>query len=341
MTPGDSEGDSGDSDDTGDGGMGGGAADTGDDSGPPPPIKFDAGSIPDGTDGGFCGAPSPVVCDDMDDDPWHAIGLNCPGGPSVDGSITGHDDAFYVHEGNIGTYMPAPYPPREGNKVLIMSSGVASDLLESGVYASTAHTGNDPGSLPAPIVPSDVGAMTCADNPDLVGNGDCSNTIEEQWSQGTGANDYAELRFTVTVPDNTFGFSYDFAMFSTEYPVFYQSSYNDMYIAWLESEQWTGNVSFDEMGNPISLNAGFLDYKDAPNDVDCPDPCTAPELEGTAMEGHAGTKWLTTTAPVQPGEDIEVVFAIFDLTDNILDTIVVLDNWQWNCDGGPPVTIPG
>jgi len=278
----------------------------------------------------------------MDDDPWHAIGLNCPGGPQVDGStsLTGPAQ-LYVHEGNLGTFMPPPFPPREGNKFVILSSGEAQDLTISGGYASTSiGFGGTP--LPPPIQTNAVSpADDCVANPALVGMGDCSNTIQAQWDQGSGSNDYAEMRFTVDVPAGTFGFTYDFAMFSTEYPVYYQSSFNDMYIAWLESEQWTGNISFDDMGNPISLNAGFLDYKDAPNPVDCPAPCQAPELQGTAMMGHAGTRWLTTTAGVTPGETIEVVFGIFDLTDTILDTVVILDNFEWACEGGGPVTIPG
>ena len=83
-----------------------------------------------------------------------------------------------------------------------------------------------------------------------------------------------------------------------------------------------------------------LDYKDAPNPYDCPAPCDAPELDGTAMMDHAGTKWLTTTAGVTPGEEIELVFAVFDLSDPILDTVVLLDNFQWACEGGPQSTIP-
>jgi hypothetical protein len=149
------------------------------------------------------------------------------------------------------------------------------------------------------------------------------------------------MRMTVDVPAGAEGFSYNLAMFSTEYPTYYQTQYNDMYVAWLESEQWTGNVSFDDMGNPISLNAGFLDYKDAPNPYDCPAPCQAPELQGTAMEGHAGTRWLETTAGVTPGETIELIFAVFDLSDGVLDTVVLIDNWHWSCDGGPPITVPG
>jgi hypothetical protein len=306
-----------------------------------PPVYFDVGGVPDGGVGG-CVAPPQVTCDGMDDDPWHALSLNCPGGWSVNGSINLTGPAqLHVHTGNLGTFMPPPFPPREGNKFVILSSGNAQHLTIPNFYASTS-IGFGATPLPPPLQTNMVSATEdCFDNPGLVGTGDCSNTIQGQWSQGSGSYDYAEMRFTTTVPAGTYGFTYDLAMFSTEYPVFYQTSYNDMYIAWLESEQWTGNVSFDDMGNPISLNAGFLDYKDASNPYDCPAPCQAPELQGTAMVGHAGTRWLTTTAGVTPGEQIQVVFAVFDLSDSILDTVVILDNFQWACEGGAPVTIPG
>src|SRR5690606_8666546 len=221
------------------------------------------------------------------------------------------------------------------------SSGAAIDLTVPGLFADTSIGFADT-PLPPPIQANAVSAtQDCSENPALVGTGDCSNTINDQWSQGFGSHDYAEMRFATTVPEGAFGFTYDFAMFSTEYPDFYQTQYNDMYIAWLESEQWTGNVSFDDMGHPISLNAGFLDFKDAPNPHDCPAPCQAPELQGTAMQVHAGTRWLTTTAGVTPGEAIEVIFAVFDLSDSALDTVMIIDNFQWACEGGAPVTIPG
>jgi hypothetical protein len=135
-------------------------------------------------------------------------------------------------------------------------------------------------------------------------------------------------------------FEYHLAFFSTEYPNYYHTVFNDMYIAWLQSELWTGNISFDEMGHPISLNAGFLDYKDAPNPYACPNVCRAHELQGTVMQTHAGTKWLTT-AGVMPGEDVTLIWAIYDLSDEVLDSVVILDAFSWNCDGGPPPTIPG
>jgi hypothetical protein len=341
--PGDGDGDEGQTGD-GDGDPGDGDGDPGDgDPDPTSGTKFDLSGLPDGNaNSGGCTLPPHQPCDANSNDPWHAIGVNCPGEYQVNAQFSGDPQALYVHTGQLGTYNPPTYPTLEGSKMVILSSGIAQQLTQAGAYASTALPGNDPLNLPPPLNPNPVSAnQTCSDNPALVGTGDCSNTIQVQWSQGSGAYDYGEMRMSGQVPQGASGFSYNFAFFSTEYPVFYKSSFNDMYIAWLQSEIWTGNVSFDEMGNPISLNAGFLDYKDAPNSYDCPAPCTAPELQGTAMQGHAGTKWLSTTAGVVPGEDFIIVFAIFDLSDNILDSVVIIDNFEWNCEGGPPLTIPG
>jgi hypothetical protein len=163
-----------------------------DDDGPGSPVKFDFG-IPDAPDGVVCGAPNPVTCDDTSNDPWHAIGLNCPGGPQVNGVYNGDPQALYVHEGNLGTYVDPvdgpPFPPREGTKFVIMSSGIAQELTVAGLYASTNNpNGINPGNtLPNPLRTNDVSAFEdCTDNPGLVGMGDCSNTINSEWSQGSG-----------------------------------------------------------------------------------------------------------------------------------------------------------
>lgn len=343
-TEGDGDGDpsngDGDGDPTTAGDGDGDPGDEGDES----QTKFDLAGIPDASANGGCLAPLHDPCDDDGNDPWHALGINCDGEWELTTTYTGDPQALYVLNGQLGTYNPPTYPVLEGEKMLILSSGIAQQLTIPGHYASSALPGNDPVNLPAPLTPNPVDGglmIDCNQEPNLIGTGDCSNTIFEQWDQGNGAYDYAEMRITGEVPGGASGFSYNLAFFSTEYPGFYQTSFNDMYIAWLESEKWTGNVSFDEMGAPISLNAGFLDYKDAPNPYDCPGVCQAPELQGTAMQGHAGTKWLTTSAGVEPGEDFTLIFAIFDLSDNILDSIVILDNFAWNCEGGPPITVPG
>jgi hypothetical protein len=217
----------------------------------------------------------------------------------------------------------------------VLGTGLISDLVTQGLCQHTwgleyyQHT-----ELPEPMQVQGVGQQTCLENPALVGAGDCSNTIEGQFVQGEFAHDYSEIRFTTVVPAEATALKFDFAFLSTEYPEYYGREFNDMFVGWLQSESWTGNVSFDETGNPISLNAGFLDYRDDGSDL--------PQFAGTCVAGHAGTKWLTSSAAVTAGEEITMIFAVFDLGDGLWDSFVLLDHFRWGCDANDdgPQTLP-
>lgn len=297
-------------------------------------------------------------CDKGSDDPLHAMGINCPGAdPQIKASFVGTDNSRGVRS-SLGK--TDAFNPREGSKYLVLGTGKVAELDKE-----TPEGDNDYGprycsdvlgkigvpgdKLPAPIKTNRVGTQDCEQNPALVGTGDCSNTIQAQWdaagSDKPRANDYAELRLKIKVPLWAKSLSYDFAFATVEYPGYYGKQYNDLFIAWLESKRWTGNVSFDDKGNPISLNAGFLDYRDAEkgtfNDPDCKNGCKAEELHGSCFKQHASTKWLRTSFGVTPGEEIELIFAIMDLHDPILDSYVLLDNFRWGCeDKGKPKTDP-
>jgi hypothetical protein len=281
-----------------------------------------------------CEVPPHTPCDAPANVPIvQALGLNCPNALQVQFSTDGSPAAIGTRSSFGAT---GAFPPQEGSKYVVIGSGRVDELDTAGLFSCSSDLGAyDPGTLPAPMVGMDAG------NCPPYNGADCSNTIESQLA-GT-VNDYTELRITATVPSMVNSFSYNLAYFSYEYPDYYLSVFNDMYIGWLDSEVWTGNISFDTMGHPISLNAGFLDYRDASaaNDPQCQGGCTAPQLHGTCMEGHAGTKWLTTNAGVKPGETITVVLAIFDMSDSILDSYAFIDNFQWGCDGDqPPSTVP-
>ncbi|MBK8715962.1 MAG: choice-of-anchor L domain-containing protein [Deltaproteobacteria bacterium] len=303
-----------------------------------------------GATGGAVDCPEGQVCDDCVEvehtpcdgdstDPFRALGLNCDGESQIQGTLDGNPLAIGLRTGFGGTMQ---WAPREGSKFVVLGSGFVSDLDSEtpggDLDVSPTHCNDDlgafdpGGSLPMPVRTNDVGG-DCTANDALLGTGDCSNTIQSQFSQGVAANDYTEMRVVGMVPPSNNSISYDLAFFSVEYPFYYGSQFNDMYVGWLESESWTGNISFDEMGNPISLNAGFLAFRD--------DGGNRPEFAGTCMRQHAGTKWLNSTAPVTPGEQITVVFAIFDLSDSILDSYVFLDNFHWGCEGTDhPMTTP-
>jgi len=60
---------------------------------------------------------------------------------------------------------------------------------------------------------------------------------------------------------------------------------------------------------------------------------TAPTLcmNGSDIAASLGgaTGWLTTQAPIQPGEQFTIEFMIWDAGDGILDSSVLLDHFQW------------
>lgn len=291
---------------------------------------------------GACSCPSDdhEPCDGDTDDLLAAMGLGCPGEAEIDGSTRGAEKSRQTRAGfgDAGAFAPT-----EGERFAVLSTGRVSELGKKTpnsdfpdfpTYCNRdVGNSNDIGKqLPSPMDAEPAGG-DCEDDPTLIGTGDCSGSIAQQLSEGGSIEDYSELRFTARVPAGVTSVSYDFAFFSTEYPSYVGEEFNDMFVGWLESEAWTGNISFDDQNNPISVNAGFLDYRD--------DDRNLPELAGTCMRGHGATKWLTTTASVEPGEEIEMVFAIFDQSDSSLDSAVFLDNWQWGCEGGGgPSTVP-
>ena len=327
-------GSGGSSDSTGDGDAGG-DGDSDDDG-----TIFDVngGDGDPGGDGDGCILPH-TPCDEGSDDPFAAMGLGCPGELMISPSIDAHADGMAVRSSFGAT---DTYDPREGSSYLVLSTGHVAELDDEPsspgdqIYHCnkwfSPGDGMNTATFPPPIQASNVGG-DCLQDPGLIGTGDCSNTLQAQFQQSGWKYDYQEIRLSLTVPPEAQALAFDVAYFSTEWPVFAGQAYNDMFIAWLEAPNWTGNISFDQGGNALSLNAAFFDYLDQGGNL--------PEFSGTCMRYGAGTPWLTTTADVVPGDQIELVFAIFDLDDVNLDSFVFLDNFRWLCEGGGgPLTVP-
>ena len=304
-------------------------------------VKYDVGAMPDAGMAEECGFDPHTPCDDDSDDPFRAMGLNCPGeaGLQVTGS-TMHADPMGL------TVLPSfgaadTYKPTEGARYTVLSTGKISEFFEApdGPGDAAYHCnswlpsdGMDTTQFPPPITKTEV-AGDCLQDPGLVGTGDCSNTIKDQFDQSGFKYDYQEIRFTATVPEGAISLSFDVAFLTKEYPIWLDKPYNDMFIAWLEASNWTGNISFDPNGEALSLNAAFFEFFDESGDL--------PQFTGTCMRYSAGTPWLTTSVDVIPGDSIELVFAVFDVEDVNWDSLVFLDNVRWGCEEiGGPVTEP-
>jgi hypothetical protein len=166
-------------------------------------------------------------------------------------------------------------------------------------------------------------------------------------------HDFIDVKLVLKVPANAQGFSFDFDFWSSEWPEYVCSAYNDSFIAYLTaSGAAPANISFDAIHNPVSVNNGFLD-RCTPN---TPTGCMVPagphalaacasgeaELGGTGFGAPraiycssvstpgGSTGWLTSTGPVLPGDTITLEMMIWDTGDQNYDSTVLLDHFQWS-----------
>lgn len=151
---------------------------------------------------------------------------------------------------------------------------------------------------------------------------------------GNTCNDSIMVRLQVRVPTNAKSMSYDFKFYSGEFAEYVCTTFNDYYLALLTTGApgipLDKNVSFDGFGNPVSVNNGFFDVCSPTGCFVCPQGTV--ELQGTGMENSVGggTSWLTTDAPVVPGETITLDLMVFDVGDTAFDSHVMLDNFRWS-----------
>ncbi len=214
--------------------------------------------------------------------------------------------------------------PQMGPTMAGISSGRMRDQNDSGYVnpngGSTYSTSTNPPAV-----------YLAAHGNQLPSSAGCSGNCPS----GSGANDAVNLKLTIRVPTNALSFSYRFRFFSSEYWTYSCTQYNDFYLALLDSSAANippdHNISFDSKNNPVSVNNGFFDSCVPKGCYSCPSG-TGP-LAGTGMQvGNTGggTKWLKTTAPIVPGETMVLELMVFDVSDHVLDSLSLLDAFEWS-----------
>ena len=312
-------------------------------------------------------------CDADSNDALHAMGLNCT---SLGDMWINNNNAVTVTDLNFqapppmgatrswqvaksyGTFIDPNtnkpfWSPREGEKLLMISTGLlptpngqGAVLIDDGdVYGDTAFGGVwDSDVMPPPMSaengsPDPMGYTNCD------GINDCSNTILEQWDLGFGnAEDKMWFSFKLKAPAiadgdvaDANGYTFDFAYFSAEFPEYVDSQFNDIFVVWQNSVDYTGNVTFIN-GQPMTVTALWpIDFQ---GECDFFDPnCQGadPHLAGTGHISDGGaTGWYKATGGIKPGETFLLAFAVFDMGDSSFDTTALIDNWQWDCEGCVP-----
>lgn len=249
--------------------------------------------------------------------------------------------------------------PREGSMLGVLSSGYAREWDNSG--------GTGSGACPAPMNPTTLGApcfkgyQTPMDGmiPGQAPPGYPKAAANCPSQMGAGIFDTISLTLQVKTPANAQGLQFDFDFYSGEWPEYVCTNFNDSFVAWLQSGAFMGkngdlNISYDSKGNPVSVNNAFFETCTSNAPTGC---CSGMQgcgtatgtaactngpgaLAGTGFEddgtfcvspstGGGATGWLTTTAPVKPGEVITIQFIIWDTGDNNWDSSVLVDHFTW------------
>jgi Putative metal-binding motif len=151
------------------------------------------------------------------------------------------------------------------------------------------------------------------------------------------------LRVYLTVPENATGFSFYTKFYTHDFPDWVCSTFNDSYVVIMNPAppgSLFGNIAFDNQGNPISVNSGFIEECSGPvtaGGIFFPCPLGSQDLVGTGFDNFGATGWLEVKAPVESGTAIELFFVIWDSGDGSLDSTVLIDNFRWiggNYTGG-------
>jgi hypothetical protein len=236
--------------------------------------------------------------------------------------------------------------PREGKRLGVLSSGYAQEYdgapgqrfgnaSLSTIGSKSSKDWNTTGTMPNGFPKAATGC-----------------------DQANDVHDVINVVLTLKAPANASGVQFDLNFFSSEWPAFICSKFNDGFIAYLSAKGFNNgtpdNMSFDAMKNPVSVNNGFFDRCTAGVDTGCaPDavkatsqcPGGTAELAGTgyaqvgtwcdlfsgtkASSAGGATGWLSSKAPVQPGETFTLELMIWDTGDGDLDSSVLLDNFKW------------
>ncbi len=135
----------------------------------------------------------------------------------------------------------------------------------------------------------------------------------------TGANDYTILSVPITATQSARCVGFDFRFLSEEFPEYVNKGYNDTFLAELDSRTWA--VSGQTVTSQTDFAAGTGDLISVDNSG--PSAMSAENAAGTTYDG--ATTALTARKYVTPGSHT-VIFSIFDVGDQALDSAAFIDN---------------
>ena len=312
-----------------------------------PPAACDSGLSPTSTDAKDF-AKAIDICQVSDGTKWGLVSATY----SLTNGTGTIDDSQHYLNANFGTGVT----PKEGATLAILGSGPVRAGTGFADYDEESANGNS-----APY-PADWLSANGNKLPNAPG---CPNPL------GNQAMSPIMVTLKIKVPDNVNSFTVDTNFFSAEFPEWVCSNYNDFFVELLDST-YNGSDA-----NPTDKNLAFYSPTSNPSEkypvgvnlaygntglfTECTNgsigcegmsttinTCTGTsEIMGNGFsqddaecDGKVGgaTGWLVTRGNVTPGETMTLRIAVWDTSDDALQSLAVIDNFAWNGSAAPPGT---
>ncbi|BBM81813.1 choice-of-anchor L domain-containing protein [Candidatus Uabimicrobium amorphum] len=188
--------------------------------------------------------------------------------------------------------------PREGYKFLVIASGPIDNTNKKGGGKISTNQYSDP-------------------HPKYMGKRQSVNESKVR------IHDLHQVTITLKAPRGAKSFSFDFNFFSAEYPEYVKQNYNDTFYANIEAQSTNNgaptNIAFDSNNSSIEVDNNYFQ-----------NPFHPISNRGTGFDRSGSTSWLRTSWPIEGGETFKLTFSVHDEGDEIYDSLVVIDNFQWH-----------
>jgi hypothetical protein len=268
---------------------------------------------------GLCNVKVPAMPTSPKDKKWGVVGaaLGDIAGPFLMAPLAS-SASLKTGTGILPNFGPATQP-LQGTRVLSLSSGQARTPTQPGYVANMCSTDKGYADVYPSSFPKD---------------GSCGTTGQP--------HDGVALDLRVRVPTNAKSFSFGFRFFTCEFPMYTCTQFNDVFAVLMSpdpfptGEPMSPDVAFElppsgkkqviGVNNESFLTACKPGAATMGNYANC---VGEGDLAGSGFEGHGASSWLHTTVPAPSGQTIDLRFAIWDSSDGLLDTTVVVDGFTW------------
>jgi Cys-rich repeat protein len=258
-------------------------------------------------------------------------------------------------------------PALHGDRLAVLSTGYAAASGQTNPNFAHFQTGQNmqtSSGFPADWLAANGGTLPAAPG--------CPTAT------GNSALDPVMLTLQVRAPTNAKSFTVKMYFFSAEYPEWICTPYNDFFVTLVDApgaevpNPPDKNIAVYQDGNtlwPVGVNIVhaapglFTQCINHQITYATGATCTGPQgfyngclstdgLTNTGFHGTSnaicanniprggGTSWLTMSGNVEPGEVTTLRFAIWDTGDWQYDSVVLLDDFQWNVDPSAPGVTP-